>query len=102
MIRLRHEIDCALRHRWLGPIILLVLVGLLALVVLHITIDQAIEASIVCLAIVMIVVRIVWPFRRRLLLGLQTPPAESRGPPIHFVRHLLATSAFVAPLPLRL
>lgn len=101
MIRLRHEIDRALRHRWLGPIILLVLVGLLALVILHVTVDQALEASVVCLAIVIFVVGIARPFRLR-LLGLQTPPATSRGPPVRFVRRSLATSAFIAPLPLRL
>ena len=101
MIRLRHEIDRALSHRWLGPIILLVLVGLLALVILHVTIDQAIEASVVCLAIVIFVIGIVRPFRRR-LLGLQTPPASSRGPPVRLVRRPLAASVFNAPLPLRL
>ena len=101
MIRLRHEIDRALGNRWLGPIILLVLVGLLALVVLHVTIDQAIEASVVCLALVIVFVRVVRPIRLR-LLGLQTPPAASRGPPVRSFRRPVVASAFVAPLPLRL
>ena len=101
MIRLRHEIDRALRNPWVGPIVLLVLVGLLALVILHVTIDQAIEASIVCLVIVMFAVGTVRIVRRFLGL-LQAPPASSRGDPGRGVRRPRAASVFTAPLPLRL
>lgn len=84
MIRLREMLERGMRHRWLGPALILLVALLLALVVLHITADQAAEAGVVCIAFLVMVVtvlllppsQIVAPRLRRTRAPRAPPPAR--------------------------
>ena len=56
VIRLRATIERGLRHRWLGPLLLVTLVLLLGLLVLHSTSDQLEPSSalLICAALSML------------------------------------------------
>ena len=85
MIRLRRWIDCTLERRWLGPLVLLVLVLLLAFVALHSLSDHILEsAALVCTAVALFfsvaVTLLAAPAVRRLgvvVRGRAPPPRSS-------------------------
>lgn len=58
MIRLRAAIDRSLRHRWAGPVLLVLLAVLFALMLCHLTIDAVLEGGVTCLVLVVVLVRV--------------------------------------------
>jgi uncharacterized membrane protein YhaH (DUF805 family) len=68
------------RHRWLGPVFVVLFALMLALVVLHTTADQATETGVVCLAILMILVAVLLPSPPRLVVHVRRIRA-ARAPP---------------------
>src|SRR6266511_767910 len=101
VIRLRAAIFRGLRHPVLGPVLILLFGLLLGLLLLHASADQAHDAGLVCLAIVVLLVAIVVP-RRLWVRSLRPSSTGQRAPPRVATRslHVLPTS-FVSP-PLRL
>jgi hypothetical protein len=103
MIGLRRTIDRALGHRWLGPVILIVLVVLLVFVMLHTTLDAAHhELALACLAIVVAALGLLVRPRRQ--IDRTRPPREIglRGPPRLPLTFALSAVPQPTPPPLRL
>lgn len=87
MILLRRWIDRALARRWLGPLVLVVLVLLLAFVALHTLSDHVLEsAALVCTAVALFfsaaVTLLAAPAVRRLgvVVRERAPPPRSPAP----------------------
>jgi uncharacterized membrane protein YhaH (DUF805 family) len=80
MIRLRRTIERARRHRWLGLVVLVLLVFLLALLVFHSAADSAeFAAEFACFAVAMLLVMTFFVTRPRSCL--QARRLRSRSPP---------------------
>lgn len=82
MIRLRETLERACRHRWLGPLVIVLLVVLIAFIAIHEGGDKLFESAgelCVALAAVLLVtlVRVLPPLRVRAARGPQR-----RGPPL--------------------
>jgi hypothetical protein len=73
-------LERGMRHRWLGPAFVLLVPLLLALVVLHTTADQATEATVVCVAFLVILLTLVLPPPPRFVIRVQRTRVP-RGPP---------------------
>jgi len=101
VIRLRAAIFRGLRHPVLGPAVLLLLALLLALLLVHASLDHFLESGLICFTAVLAVLTVVATFRRRPGI-LSSPLARSdRAPPAASPSE--ATLAFlVPPAPLRL
>lgn len=106
MIRLRQSIERGVRHRWLGPLFVVLLCVMLALLVLHTVHDaehSATSAGEFCLALVVmfsvvIVIRLRWRVLVRLVF-----PRSGRAPPVRRVLTLpVRPASFSSPPPLRL
>jgi hypothetical protein len=105
MIRLRQTIERGMRHRWLGPLFVLLFCLLLALTFLHAMHDghhMATELGEFCLGLIvmfglLLVIRLGWRVIVRIVRprpGRAPPPARSWLP--------ARTAALPAPVPLRL
>jgi peptidoglycan/LPS O-acetylase OafA/YrhL len=101
LIRLRKLIDRALERRWLGILVLLVLVLLLAFVALHTAHDEAHDSLLLtCVAITVLAACVVASTRG--VIRVQPPRSMSwRGPPSPF-RLVSALGVAPASPPLRL
>lgn len=84
LIRLRRTLERGRKHPILGPIVLVLLVLLLAMVFLHAAYDDhgaAPETGFVCLAIVILLGSVVVRVPRRELASAAFPIGPYRGPP---------------------
>jgi hypothetical protein len=106
MIRLRQTIERGMRHRWLGPLFVVLFCLLLALMFLHGIHDgdhMATELGEFCLGLtvmfsLLIVIRLSWRIEVPLLQTL-----SGRAPPLAQVPPLPSRQAVLAtPVPLRL
>lgn len=87
MIRLRRTLERGRKHPILGPIVLILLVLLLAMVFVHAAQDDfgaVIEAGFVCFAVVTLLGSVAVRFARREPASGAVPIAEYRGPPACF------------------
>lgn len=102
MIRLRALIEAGLRHRWLGPLVVLLLAVLLLGVAFHEGAEKALDAgSGLCIAVALALLTAL--FCRPLALRAVAIAFERRGPPAGLVTRPSATAArTVAAAPLRL
>jgi hypothetical protein len=91
VIRLREMLERGMRHRWLGPVLIVLFAVLLALVVLHTTADQATEAGVVCLAFLVILVTLLLPRPPEIVLRLQRARAPRAPPPTRVARNQVLT-----------
>ena len=82
VIRLRELLERGMRHRWLGPAVVVLVAILLVLVVMHTTTDQATEASVVCVAFLVILVAVLFPPPSLLVIQV-VRPRPPRAPPEH-------------------
>jgi choline-glycine betaine transporter len=82
VIRLRRGIDHALATRWLRILVICLLVGLLALVFLHVTADgiHHEEDALVCVAFVLLLSVLLVSRAPASTIARLVPP--SRGPPL--------------------
>ena len=106
MIRLRQTIERGMRHRWLGPLFVLLFCLLVALTFLHGIHDgdhMATDLGEFCLGLtVMFSLLIVIRLRWRLTLSI-VQSRSGRAPPTAQILPLPAPrAAFAAPVPLRL
>ena len=105
MIRLRKALDRGLRHRWLGPVCLILFVLLMALMFMHTAHDNEhsfTDIGEICLALTVmfafiVIIRLGWPAVQRLV-----PVTVGRGPPVTARPITLAASPVAAPVRLRL
>lgn len=99
VIRLRESIDRWLRHRWVGPLLLVLLAVVLGVLALHEGLEQLLEsAGELCVALaILALARFAVQAKRP---ALRLSPQSRRGPP----RVPLAVFAAVCPgaTPLRL
>lgn len=106
MIRLRRTLERGRAHPILGPILLIVLALLLAMVFLHAAHEghnAATEAGVLCLAILTILGSLVLDGVRRSVPAAMVQARGDRGPPIALSRRRLErppepASTFVTPL----
>ena len=101
MIRLRRTLDRGRAHPILGPILLIVLALLLALVFLHAAHeghDAAAEAGAFCLAILTILGPLVVERLRRTPPAIVVPARGDRGPPVSLSRRRVTQPDGAAPL----
>jgi hypothetical protein len=81
MIRLRGAIDRALGRRWLGPLIILLLVVVMVFVVLHTAVDAAHdEIGLACLAVAAVILGLLVRPKQETPLR-PSAPLRRRGPP---------------------
>jgi hypothetical protein len=81
VIALRTALERGLGNRWLRIALLLLLAVLLVLMVIHGTHDQAAEAGVICLALVMLLVCIVIVPRVPVRIVF-APLVQARPPPV--------------------
>lgn len=106
MIRLRQTIERGMRHRWLGPLFVIVFCLLLALTFLHGIHDgdhMATDLGEFCLGLtvmfsLLIVIRLAW----RIAVPLLQPRSGRAPPPGWVLVRPLRTASLAAPVPLRL
>lgn len=90
LIRLRRTLERGRRHPILGPIVLILLVLLLAMVFMHAAHDEhgaAIEAGFFCLAIVTLLGPVVSWIAHAMRRAADGPPQRYRGPPNRYKSH---------------
>jgi hypothetical protein len=103
MIRLRRFLERATKHPVLGPVALLLLALVLALVLVHAAADQALEADtvVVCLALTALVVVVLIP--RRPIVQTPALAVPARAPPSSARQAALPPPVFAGAVsPLRL
>jgi hydrogenase-4 membrane subunit HyfE len=87
LIRLRRTLERGRRHPILGPIVLILLVLLLAMVFMHAAHDEhgtAVEAGFFCLAIVTMLGPLVVWIARAVRRSAEIPVYLYRGPPTRY------------------
>ena len=92
LIRLRRTLERGRRHPILGPIVLILLVLLLAMVFMHAAHDEhgsAVEAGFFCLAIVTMLGPVVVGVAVRMGRSAEIPANRYRGPPTRYESHQL-------------
>lgn len=81
MIRLRETLERGYRHRWLGPLVILLLVVLIAFVALHEGGETLFaSAGELCVALALVLVGLVRAPAR--IVGRRSPASRHRGPPL--------------------
>jgi hypothetical protein len=106
MIRLRQTIERGMRHRWLGPLFVLLFCLLVALTFLHGIHDgdhMATDLGEFCLGLtVMFSLLIVIRLRWRVTVGALQPLSGRAPPTPQILLRPVRLDAFTAPVPLRL
>jgi hypothetical protein len=81
MIRLREALQRARRHRWLGPLVIILLVLLVAFIAFHEGSEKLFgSAGELCIAVAVVVVSLVRA--RPQIVGRPSRAFESRAPPV--------------------
>jgi hypothetical protein len=105
VIRLRQIIDRGMRHRWLGPLFVVLLVLLLVMTALHAIHDgdhMASGSGDVCLGIAVMLGAVVLIRLRRQVQLPASLPALGRAPPPPLLLVLHVAALRPTPVPLRL
>ena len=103
VIRMHQSLERGRRHPILGPLLLLLLVGLLALTVLHETSESSSSGiGELCIGIVLVLLTAVLGAPARRAPSVLVVVAAIRGPPRIFKTRLIHTPARPDILPLRL
>jgi hypothetical protein len=101
MIRLREVLQRARRHRWLGPLVIVLLVLLVAFVAFHEGSEKLFgSAGELCIAVALVVVSIVRA--RPQIVGRPSRAFQSRAPPVPPVAPAGGVKLSISVAPLRL
>lgn len=105
MIRLRKSLERARKHPVLGPVVLILLLIVLAMVVLHTAMDShdgATEVGVLCMAVLVLLGSLLFDRVRLARLIVVVAERISRGPPLpHVATRDIGASSSGITIPLR-